>query len=70
MRMNPCFIVYLFLEKLSTKCNAHLLVSSSKQDMVITNSNATCDANVFMSFLSFAKKDKLASLSSCNKRNL
>ena len=52
IKTNPSFIVYSFLEKISTKWNAHPLASSSKQDMFITNFNANCSTNFLISFLS------------------
>ena len=45
IKTNPSFMVYSFLEKISTKWNAHILASSSKQDMFITNFNANYNAN-------------------------
>ena len=45
IKMNPSFVAYLFWEKTSTKQNAHLLASLSKQDMFITNFNAGYTGN-------------------------
>ena len=59
IKMNPSFIVYSFLEKISTKQNAHLLASLSKQNMFITNFKANCNANFLISVLSFVKQNKL-----------
>ena len=53
--MNLSVIVYSFLEKIFTKCDAHPLASSSKQDTFIKNFNANCNENIFISFLSFDK---------------
>ena len=47
--MNHSFIVHSFLEKFSTKWNAHPAASSSKQDMFIKDFNA----NVIETFLFF-----------------
>ena len=59
IKMNSSLIVYSFLERISTKCNANPLASSSKQ-VFITNFNANCNviANYFLSSLSFDKEDK------------
>ena len=54
IKMNPSLIVYSFLERISTKCNANPLAPSSKQ-VFITNLNANCNANCFLSSLSFDK---------------
>ena len=43
-------IIYSFLERISTKWNAHPIASSSKQDIFIINFNAKCNANFFISF--------------------
>ena len=53
--MNPSSIVYSFLEKISTKWNAHPLASLSKQDIFITNINANCNTKRFISFLPLDK---------------
>ena len=63
-------IVYSLLERISTNRNAHLIASSSKQDIFVTNVNANCNANFFLSFLSFDKWDKFVSLNFFNKHNL
>ena len=49
-------IIYSFLERISTKWNAHPITSSSKQDISIINFNANCNVNFFLSFLSFINK--------------
>ena len=54
IKMNPSFMAYSFLQKISTKWNAHPLASSSKQAMFITNFNTNC-ANFFIFFLSLDK---------------
>ena len=71
IKMNSSFIVYSFLERISTKWNGNPLASSSKQ-VFITNFNANCNiiVNYFLSSLSFDKEDKFVSLNSCNKCNL
>ena len=56
IKTNSSFMVYSFLERISTKCNANPLASASKQ-VFITNFNANCNVtvNYFLSFLSFDK---------------
>ena len=54
IKMNSSLIVYSFLERNSTKCNANPLASSSKQ-VFITNFNANCNVNYFLFSLSFDK---------------
>ena len=44
-------IIYSFLERVSTKWNAHPIASSSKQDIFIINFNAKSNANFFISFV-------------------
>ena len=56
IKTNSSFMVYSFLERISTKCIANPLASASKQ-VFITNFNANCNVtvNYFLSFLSFDK---------------
>ena len=54
--MNPGFIVYSFLEEISTKWHAHPLASSSNQDMFLKNFNANCNTNFFISFFLLINK--------------
>ena len=49
------FIVYSFLERISTKCNGNPLASSSKQ-VFIPNFHANCNVNYFLSSLSLINK--------------
>ena len=58
-KRNSSFIVYSFLEKISSKWNAHSLASSSKQDMFITNFNANCNANFLYLFCLLINKMNL-----------
>ena len=55
-------IIYSLLERIYTNWNTHHIASSSKQDIFIINFNANCNATFFLSFLSFDKWDKFASL--------
>ena len=57
--MTSSFIVYLFLERISTKLNPNTLASSSIQDMFITNFNAICNASVLYLFYLFINKINL-----------
>ena len=56
--MNPSFILYSFLEKVSMKWNAHPVAFSSKQDMFIKNFNANCNTNFFF-YLSYLLINKI-----------
>ena len=54
IKMNSSFIVYSFLERISTKWNPNPLASLSKQ-VFITNFDVNCHVNYFLSSLSFGK---------------
>ena len=49
--MNPIFIVYSFLKKISTKWSAHSFASSSKQDMFTKNLMQTVIQTFYIFFI-------------------